>query len=440
LLRKLLLTLFGKLNRFNSLQVFQLLRLSCLFVIAILISKIFKNETLVISQYETLLLAGSSLSAFWISGITNTLLPYYNHSVQDQRPVLLFNIFMMLGVLSVGAFVVLYFWGSTIFLIEENLIRLYGLFIMINAPTYMVEYMLFLRHRYHNMIRWGVLIFTLQVLITVVPLYYGYTLQQTVQLLIVFAFFKLVATLFIVSKHSLFRFDREMTGAFFLQALPVIFAIFLGSTIDYFNSLLIKKYKGPDDFAIFRYGAREFPIFLIMANTFSNVMSGEIASFGRAGKLQQGLANLKLRSAKLMHYLFPAAMAFMLFSKPLFRLLYNEQLSEGHAVFNIYLMLIIARMLFPQTVLLGLHRSRSFYFSSVAEVLVNMVLAWFFINWWGIEGAAFAVLAAFVTEKLILIWFCHINNIRVQDFVPVKLFLLYSTACILCYAAARLIY
>jgi O-antigen/teichoic acid export membrane protein len=439
LLRRLLLTLFGKLNRFNSLQVFQLLRFSCLFIIAILISKIFRSNTAVISQYETLLLAGGSLSAFWISGITNTLLPYYNNSVHDQRPVLLFNIFMMLGVLSVGAFVVLFFWGSRVFLIDEDLIRLYGVFIMINAPTYMVEYMLFLRHRYRTMLQWGILIFSLQVLITVVPLYYGYSLLQTVQLLVVFALLKLVATLFIVSKHSFLRFDRAMTGAFFLQALPVIFAIFLGSSIDYFNSLLI-RYKLPDEFAAFRYGAREFPIFLIVANTFSNVMSGEIAAFGKAGKLQQGLSNLKARSAKLMHYLFPAAMLFMLFSKPLFRVLYNEQLSAGYGVFNIYLLLIISRMLFPQTVLLGLHRSRSFYFSAIAEVMVNIALAWFFVNWWGIEGAAFAVVAAFMAEKLILLWFCHFNKISIKDFVPVKLFLLYSAACILTYVAAMLIY
>ena len=145
--------------------------------------------------------------------------------------------------------------------------------------------------------------------------------------------------------------------------------------------------------------------------------------------MPEALANLKKRSAKLMHYLFPMAILFMLSSRYIFQLLYNRDLLEGFQIFNIYLLLIISRMLFPQTVLLGIHKSRSFYLSSALEIIVNVALALMFVSWMGIQGAAWAMVIAFMAEKLILLWFCRLNNIRLHDFVPLTTFLFYSAAC-----------
>jgi O-antigen/teichoic acid export membrane protein len=203
--------------------------------------------------------------------------------------------------------------------------------------------------------------------------------------------------------------------------------------MDYINSYIVEYYFSPVDFTVFRYGAKELPIFLILANSLSNIYSGEIANYNKNGNLAEGLAKLKASSTKLMRWLFPTTILFILISKYFFQIAYNQDLVQGYKIFNIYLLLIISRMLFPQTVIMGLMKNRIFYLVSTNYLILNCILSFWFIGIWGIEGIAYATVISFMVEKILLAVYCKMEGVDLRKYTSIGEYIVYSTLTIIAF-------
>jgi O-antigen/teichoic acid export membrane protein len=208
--------------------------------------------------------------------------------------------------------------------------------------------------------------------------------------------------------------------------MPFMFSILLAGSMDYINSFIVEYYYSDTDFAIFRYGAKELPIFLIMANSLSNIYSGEIANFYKANNLELGLQKLKASSRKLMRWLFPLTILLIFISKYFFKVAYNDDLISGYKIFNIYLLLIISRMLFPQTVIMGMMKNRIFYLVSTNYLILNIILSFWFVSFIGIEGIAYATVIAYLVEKILLMVYCKMEGIDVRKFTALGEYIVYS--------------
>jgi O-antigen/teichoic acid export membrane protein len=217
------------------------------------------------------------------------------------------------------------------------------------------------------------------------------------------------------------------------KVLPFLFSILLAGSMDYINSYIVEYYFSPVDFAVFRYGAKELPIFLILANSLSNIYSGEIANYNKNGNLAEGLAKLKASSTKLMRWLFPTTILFILISKYFFQIAYNQDLVQGYKIFNIYLLLIISRMLFPQTVVMGLMKNRIFYLVSTNYLILNCILSFWFIGIWGIEGIAYATVISFMVEKILLAVYCKMEGVDLRKYTSIGEYVVYSTITLIAF-------
>jgi O-antigen/teichoic acid export membrane protein len=105
---------------------------------------------------------------------------------------------------------------------------------------------------------------------------------------------------------------------------------------------------------------------------------------------------LKRGVSRLMHFLFPLTALLLLVSKPLFPVVFNSAFSESATVFNIYLLLVISRLLMPQTILNGLKLTRQIMVAAFFELVLNVALSLFLLAVWGIAGIAFATFSLFV--------------------------------------------
>jgi O-antigen/teichoic acid export membrane protein len=204
-----------------------------------------------------------------------------------------------------------------------------------------------------------------------------------------------------------------------------MFSILLAGSMEYINSYIVEHYF-ENEFAMFRYGARELPIFLILANSMSNVYSGEIAKFNQQGMLREGLQKFKHASQKLMRWLFPGTILLMFLSPYMFKYVYNDELMEGYKIFNIYLLLIVSRMIFPQTVIMGIMKSRIFYLISSNYLIINCLLSFWFIYLFGITGIAYATAISYLFEKIMLAIYCKMEGISFKEYTPVGEYVLYS--------------
>ncbi|MFN7313353.1 MAG: hypothetical protein ACK5UI_07710 [Bacteroidota bacterium] len=424
-------------------QVFHFMRFGTIFLISVLLAKIavlYQHEygLRLISQYENLMLVSSSLTFFWVAAISNTLIPYYNNAIEEQKGTILFNTFTLLLLFSIVAAIVVAAMG---FLHDrdKNLFQMFALVVLLNTPTYIADYIFYLKGKYKSLIIWGGITFGAQVLLLCLPLYFKQSLNLAINLLLVLALVKFNYTIILLMKYGTISVQKRITVDFMKKATPVMFSILLAGSMEYINSYIVDFNFSDEQFAMYRYGARELPIFLILANSLSNVYSGEIAKLMQEGKLAEGLSRLKNSSRKLMRWLFPSTIALMFLSPYMFKYAYNYELVNGYKIFNIYLLLIISRMVYPQTVIMGIMKSRIFYLISSNYLIIYCLLSFWFVSLFGLNGIAYATVVSYIIEKIMLAIYCKMQGIHYKEYTPVVEHLVYSVLTLLAYYATTLI-
>ena len=78
--------------------------------------------------------------------------------------------------------------------------------------------------------------------------------------------------IFLLKKYS----KAELSVPFIKEHLncgyPLIISALLGSSAQYIDGILVLNRFDDATFAIFKYGAKEFPMVILLANAFSNSM------------------------------------------------------------------------------------------------------------------------------------------------------------------------
>lgn len=231
----------------------------------------------------------------------------------------------------------------------------------------------------------------------------------------------------------------DLIKDFMKKVTPIMFSVLLAGSMDYINSYIVEFKFTDEEFAMFRYGAKELPIFLILANSLSSVYSGEIARYNQAGNIAEGLERFKKSSQKLMRWLFPSTILLMFLSPYLFKYAYNDELLAGYKIFNIYLLLIISRMIYPQTVIMGIMKNRIFYLISSNYLIINILLSFWFTYLFGLEGIAYATVISFLIEKIMLATYCKMQGIDYRKYTAWFEHLIYSILTVIAFYFSTLI-
>jgi O-antigen/teichoic acid export membrane protein len=198
----------------------------------------------------------------------------------------------------------------------------------------------------------------------------------------------------------------------------------MSGSAQYIDGFIITSYFDDATFAVFRYGAREFPLAVLLANAFSSSM---LPGFANKSALQENLTLIRQKSSKLALWLFPLSGILMLASHEAFPLVFNVSFSGSATIFNIYLLLIVSRLLFPQTILVGLQKNKAILWASLIEITTNVALSLWFVQFWGLPGVAYGTVCAYLIEKMILMIFVRRTcEIRVSEYLDVKRHIVYS--------------
>ena len=416
----------------RALQFFQVLRFGTFFLTGILFAKL-GLTTYDIGIYEALLFLGSVLSFFWLSGLTQSLLANYQPKEKSKE---FFNAFLVLVGLSVLVFIafrllitpysfmannpeVLYFYGKFSF---------YLLFI---GPSFLSEYMLLLKEKASGLVAYGIVAFGVQLAAVATPIALGYGLEEALLGLVASAALRFIVTIGLLLKYAEFNFDKEFTKQFLITAGPLMAATLLSGSAEYLDGFIVSKYFDEGTFAVYRYGAKEFPLVLLLANAFSNGMVPKVAQLG----VQQAVQTIRKESLRLMHFFFPISIGFMLVSEWLYPRLFNPDFVESAAVFNVYLLLVVSRLVFPQTLLIGLKKTRTIMGVAGLELAVNFGLSILLVQEFGLVGIAFATIIASILDKLVLMLVLKSSEgVSPTSYWPWKWHLGYSIVIVAAYA------
>jgi O-antigen/teichoic acid export membrane protein len=166
-----------------------------------------------------------------------------------------------------------------------------------------------------------------------------------------------------------------------------------------------------------------------------------LPDFAKLGQLKENLEKLKQSVTRLTHFLFPLTAILLLVSHPLFPVIFNPKFAESATIFNIYLLIIISRLLLPQTLLNGLQISKPIMNAALLELILNVVLSFILVRFFGIAGIAFATFIAFLFEKMYLSVVVKKKlNVSVSEYIPVKIYSIYSASIIVIFVFAEYVF
>ena len=412
------------------------------FTVFLIISIVFTKSHLTraqIGSWEMFLFIAGLISFFWVTGIIQSLLPLYHrnktyHRVGQNTPGKspeIFNTFLLLCFFSILFFALGHSLKNnfSVFNISGNVpfLNLLLLYLLLSNPVCLIEYIYLLNNRSHRIVQYGIYTFTLQLLLVVTPIILEKGIIWSIYGLLAVTVVRWIWLIILLRRYTEMKISVEFMKEHLYLGLPLILTSLISGSAQYTDGVIISAvYRDPGMFAWFRYGAKEFPLVLMLANGLSNAMLPE---FSTRTMMRESLAKIKVRSKKLMHFCFPATMVIMLFARWMYPRIFTPEFQKSADVFLIYTLLVIPRLIFPQTIIVGRKKTHITLISSLLELALNIPLSLMMIKWgYDIVGVALATFIVYLLGKVFLAGYLWVKmNIKPTEYIPLKIYFLYSS-------------
>jgi O-antigen/teichoic acid export membrane protein len=391
----------------NPFQIFQTLRFGAFILISIFLAK-FNLGTNLIGSYEYVLMLGGAAAFFWLGGYLTAYLSK-SAATENKNSNWLSNVFycMLFYNLVVIAVMLGLFFScpkSVFDKIELNTFFLFLIYHFLNNTTYLNEHYLLARNQNRLLIHYGIINFFLLIMGALGGLELLHGLNGILAGLIFASFLKLLFTLFFLKQEKAFQLpESRLWKAFMWQGALISVSILLGSLGDYLDEYLVRFFYGNSVFAVYKMGAREFPLLNILSNSLASILIILVAKEG----IENCLTEFKQKTANLIRVLTPLMCVVVLSGKWLFPFFYNEQFSQSAVYFNLYALLCFSKFLFPQSIIIGLQLNRYLIWASVAETILHVALSLLLISSFGVYGIIAGFLISSMLDKILLAFFIY---------------------------------
>ena len=411
------------------------------FTVFLIVSIVFTKSHLTraeIGSWEMFLFIAGLISFFWVTGIIQSLLPLYHRNKTyrkigdngSEKSPEVFNAFLLLCIFSLiffclghvikNNFSVFHFSGNVPYI---NLLLLY---LLLSNPVCLIEYIYLLNNRSYRIFQYGVYTFSLQLVLLIVPVILGKGIIWSIYGLLAITAVRWIWLLILLRRYTEMTISVKFMKEHFYLGLPLILTSLISGSAQYTDGVIVSAvYRDPGWFAWFRYGAKEFPLVLMLANGLSNAMLPE---FSTRARMKESLAKIKAKSKRLMHICFPATMVIMLFARWIYPRMFTPEFQKSADVFLIYALLVIPRLVFPQTVIVGRKKTHITLIAALLELALNIPLSLLMIKWgYNIVGVALATFIVYTLGKIFLSGYLWLKmNIKPYEYIPLRLFTLYS--------------
>lgn len=416
----------------KALQAFNMMRFGTTLLIGIWLAKS-GLSTVEISMYETWLFLGNIVTFFWMGGGQNALISLFPKlEGEEQQRILLFQstlLFTLLALVAAGTLAFAGHWIGPRFAHahEVPFLAWLCLFVIGNIPSQLVHLFYLLREQPRQILIFGVIGFGSQLAAVVVPIVTGLGLEGIFISLVAWATLKYAWLLILVIRNGKWSMNLSQLGRYAWLMVPLTLHILVGNSVEYTDGLIVANFFTDErQFAIFRFGAREFPLTMLLVG---GIVTGLIPV--AAKNLAEGMQELRKRTARLAHLLYPLSAVLMILSPVAFPLIYNDDFLVSAKVFNVYLLILSSRILLPQVLVISQDRNFMLVISAVVETLINVGLSLWWVRYWGLEGIAIASVVAFLVNKFNLIAYNYwVLGVPMSQYIPIRLWGFYTTALV----------
>jgi O-antigen/teichoic acid export membrane protein len=424
-------------DNISGLQLYQLMKPVIFLIISIVLTKS-SLSTQDIGQFEMFMFISGLLTFFWVTGIIQSLLPLYHRNKtyrkvgdngRDKSPEI-FNAFLLLCFFSLLFFILGHTFKSNFSVFHNRgnvpFINLLLLYILLNSPVQLIEYIYLLNNRSYRIFQYGLYTFGAQLIFIITPLLFGKGIIWSIYGLLTITFFRWIWLIILLRRYTLMKISVDFIKEHLYLGLPLILTTLISGSGQYTDGIIVSAwYRDPAKFALFRYGAKEFPLVLMLANGLNAALLSEFAT---REKMKESVEILRVKSEQLMHFLFPASMVMMLIAHWIYPIMFRPEFEQSSGVFLVYALLIIPRLVFPQTIIVGRKKTHISLIAAVLEIIVNIGLSLLMLHWgYKQVGVAVSTFVAYVVSNLFMVLYVWFRmNIKPSEYIPLKVFAIYS--------------
>jgi O-antigen/teichoic acid export membrane protein len=422
-------------NNISGLQFFQLMRPVTFMIVSIVFTK--KLTPGKVGQFEMFMFIAGVMTFFWVTGINQSLMTLYKrnrtfHKIGEygtNKSPEIFNAFLLLcffslfffalGQIIKNHFAVFHYSGNVPYL---NLLLVY---ILLSSPVCLIEYIYLLNNRANRIFQYGLITYSVQLILIIAPILYGKDFIWSIWGLLGVTGIRWIWLIILLRRYSEMKISVEFLKEHLYFGIPLIATTFISGSAQYIDGTIISaKFNNEATFAIFRYGAKEFQLVVMLATGLSTAMLSE---FSTRAEMKESINKLKVKSERLMHILFPASIIAMFFARWVFPRLFSPDYIKSADIFMIYLLLVIPRLVFPQTIVVGRKKTNIALIIAVISQAINIPLSLALIPYYGIIGVALSTFIVYCLEKVLLILYVKFKmKINPSDYIPIKIYAMYS--------------
>lgn len=406
-------------NGTRALQVFQVCRFAANILLSIILVHSMDLES--VGTLELVFFTINLFSFFWITGIKNSMLSQMaNEKIDLGKAYFSFFVLVLLVSIFFGMVAAVYYQSKTPFPnIYPSILLFLALFF--HASSQLTDGILLLKKKYKIIVQYSLLVYILELVIVGGAAYLSGDWLVVLMAFVVWAFAKWVVLLISFARPITIHFDLAIHFGWWKSSLYLVFFALVGGCMEYVDGVLVEHYFEDRDFAIFKYGAREFPLSLLLVSAVSATMLTVVNT-----DVIKAATELKCEISKVLPLLFVSSSILMFLSPYAFTWVYSDDFSFSAMIFNMYLLILVTRVLLPQVFLFNDSRKKYLLYIGIVELLVNISLSIILIPHYGMIGIVIATLVAYILEKVLsLIVIKKLLNINIIDIIPLKTYLLY---------------
>lgn len=196
------------------------------------------------------------------------------------------------------------------------------------------------------------------------------------------------------AQQGAIRWPSAGTMAHILRySLPLGLAFMFGSLTLQTHAMIVAALCTPEEFAVYINGAIEIPIIGIVVGSLTTILFAEMSNACAAGDMDKALSYFRSAAVQSACILFPTMVYFAIAAQPFITLLYSDAYRDSVTPFLLYLLVLPPRIVIYGAAMMALGMSRQVLIRSIFDLLINGLLCYLFVRYFGYIGAAFGLVA-----------------------------------------------
>ena len=198
-----------------------------------------------------------------------------------------------------------------------------------------------------------------------------------------------------VKRGNQWRPSRSGVWLQLKYAVPLGLAAMLETLALGIDQVLVSMLCSPERYAVYVNGAMEIPFLRVVTAAATAVILPDLVALYKEGKMKEAVGLWQSSARKVSLLLLPVGGALFVTAPELMTLLYSADYQESARPFRIYLLLLPARLIYFGAIFQAAGRTDLVLKRAVGTLILNTVVSYPLVYYFGIEGAAWGTVLVF---------------------------------------------